>query len=134
MSTTLTRPTVRQPYFLPLARRAATWTTVLVTALAGGQYIGLTFGMTGAVAVAVGAPVAVALGFVAYLAAAGRQRWAQVTLAVLWSAWVLVGWHNSGFHGSTRPLIEAVVLFGGAAAAVLALTDMWRQRRSGARR
>lgn len=132
MSTTLTpRPAVRQPYFLPLARRAATWTATVVTALAAGQYVGLVFGLTGATALAVGVPVGAALGLLAYIAFAGRQRWAQVALAALWSVWALVGWINRGFHGSTLPLIEAVALTGMATTVVLALGDVRRQRLAG---
>lgn len=129
MSITLTpRPAVRRPYLLPLARRAATWTATVVTALTGGQYAGLAFGLAGVAALAVGVPVALALGLLAYMAVAGRQRWALVALAVLWSVWVLVGWVNRGWHGSTLPLIEAVVLFGAVSLVVLALGDVRRQR------
>jgi hypothetical protein len=133
MTTTVTpRPSaVRQPYFRPLAARTALWTTVLVTALVGGQFVGLTLGLSGVPAGFVGAATATALGMVAHAAVADRARWAQITLAVLWLVWPVVGYANRGWSGSTLPLIEGVALTGAVVAVVLALSDVWRQRVAG---
>lgn len=126
MSTTIVTPrqAVRQPYFRPLAGRTAVWTTVLLTALAGGQFAALTLGLAGVAGLVVGGAVALALGVTAYAATAGRQRWAQITVAAVWAAWVVVGYLNRGLHGSTLPLVEAVVRVALVVAAVLAMYDM----------
>jgi hypothetical protein len=133
MTTTLTRPSaVWQPYFRRLTVRTLQWTLIVTTAFAAGQYVPLLFGLTGLAGLAVGTPVAMAAGILTHAAAAGRQRWAIVLTALVWTSWLIVGYSVTGIHNLVT-LAEAL----GFTATVVAISigsvdarrQMWTKRR-----